>query len=103
MDVGGRLKEVRQNKGISIYKLAQDSGVSENHIRNLERGTKNATVATLEMLVRPLGIAMSEFFNVDTNIAYITEKEKILLDYFRTLTETAATAVIEFCEKLKKQ
>jgi len=103
MIVGERLNEIRQNKRISIYKLAQDSGISENHIRNLERGTKSATVATLEMLVKSLGITMSEFFNEDTGIAYLSPNEKDLLDYYRTLNGTAAAAVAEFCEKMKKQ
>lgn len=40
MDVGKRLNEIRQAKKISIYKLSQDSTVSESHIRNLERGVK---------------------------------------------------------------
>ena len=51
MDIGKRLKDVRDRKKISIYKLSQESQVSESHIRNLERGIKSATVETLEMLV----------------------------------------------------
>ena len=102
MNVGKRLKEIRQSKNISIYKLSQDSEVSESHIRNLERGVKNATVETLEMLVSNLNITMSEFFNEDNRISYLTPKEKILLEYYRTLPDNTANAVIEFCEKVKQ-
>lgn len=100
MDVGKRLKEIRESKNISKYKLAQESEVSEGHIRNLERGIKNATVETLEMLVTNLNMTMSEFFNENDNISYLTSKEKILLEYFRTLPDDTADVVIEFCEKL---
>ena len=102
MDVGKRLKEVRESKNISKYKLAQDSGVSESHIRNLERGLKNATVETLEMLVTHLNITMAEFFNEDNDVSYLTPQEKILLNYYRTLPEKTASAVIDFCEKLSQ-
>lgn len=103
MDVGKRLNEIRQSKKISIYKLSQESTVSESHIRNLERGVKNATVETLEMLVKNLSMTMSEFFNENNDVAYLTSSEKILLDYYRTLPDETASAVIEFCEKLNNK
>lgn len=103
MNVGKRLNEIRQAKKISIYKLSQESTVSESHIRNLERGVKNATVETLEMLVKHLNMTMSEFFNENNDISYLTSSEKILLDYYRTLPDETAAAVIEFCEKLNNK
>jgi transcriptional regulator with XRE-family HTH domain len=100
VDVGKRLRQVRESKNISIYRLSKDSDVSESHIRNLERGTKNATVETLEMLVGSMNMTMAEFFNIDDNIAYLTQDEKILLKYYRTLPKSTSKAIIEFCEKL---
>ena len=103
MDVGKRLKDIRESKNMSKYKLSQESEVSESHIRNIERGAKNATVETLEMLVTHLGLTMSEFFNEDHTIAYLTPKEAILLKYYRTLPEDTANLVIDFCDKLYAQ
>lgn len=103
MDISKRLKEIRENKKISIYKLSQESQVSESHIRNLERGVKNTTVETLEMLVKHLNMTMSEFFNENNDVTYLTPSEKILLDYYRTLPDETATAIIEFCEKLNSK
>ena len=100
MDVGKRLKEIRQMKNMSIYRLSQISDVSESHIRNLERANKNATVETLELLVRALDISLSEFFNRDEAASYLTSNEKLLLDYFRSLPKDTADAVAEFCEKM---
>ncbi len=102
MNVGNRLKKIRENKNISIYKLSQDSEVSESHIRNLERGNKSATVETLEMLVKSLGLTMAEFFNEDDNVTYPSAQEKILLNYYRTLPEKTAQAVIMFCENMSE-
>lgn len=38
MDIAKKLKDIRKSKDISVYKLSQMSGVSETHIRDLERG-----------------------------------------------------------------
>jgi len=101
MVVGERLNSIRQSKNISIYKLSQNSEVSENHIRNLESRIKHATVETLALLVQNLGMTMSEFFNEDDTISYPTQKEKTLLDSFSALPDETANAVLAFCEKLK--
>jgi DNA-binding helix-turn-helix protein len=103
MDIGKRLNEIRQAKKISIYKLSQESRVSESHIRNLERGVKTATVETLEMLVKHLNMTMSEFFNENDDISYLTSSERILLDYYRTLPDETAIAVTEFCQKMNNK
>ena len=103
MDIGKRLKEIRKVKNISIYKLSKESQVSETHIRNLERGIKSATVETLEMLVSNLNMTMSEFFNENDDISYLTSSERILLDYYRTLPDETAIAVTEFCQKMNNK
>ena len=100
MDVGKRLRQVRESKNISVYELSKVSDVSESHIRNLERGTKSATVETLEMLVNSLNMTMADFFNIDDNVTYLTQDEQILLKYYRTLSKDTSKAIIEFCEKL---
>ena len=38
MEYGKRLNELREAKQLSIYKLSQDSGVSQGHISDLENG-----------------------------------------------------------------
>ena len=47
LDISKRLKEIRKAKNISVYKLSQLSGVSETHIRDLERGDRNPSIDTL--------------------------------------------------------
>ena len=103
MNIGERLKIIRQSKAISIYKLSQDSEVSESHIRNLERGKKHATVETLEMLVKSMDMSMSEFFNDDDSRTYLTPNEKALIEFFRTLPGDTVDAVVAFCDRLKNQ
>lgn len=96
MDISKRLKDIRKAKDISVYKLSQLSGVSETHIRDLERGDKNPSLDTLSKIAVPLGISLSELLNETDSISYLSEKEKTLVDCFRNLSEDKAEALIAF-------
>ncbi|MBR4305791.1 MAG: helix-turn-helix transcriptional regulator [Ruminiclostridium sp.] len=100
MDISKRLKEVRKTKNISVYKLSQLSGVSETHIRDLERGDKNPSLDTLFRMVTPLGISLSELLNETDDVSYLNKKEKILIECFRNLSEDKADALIAFLKTL---
>lgn len=102
MDIAGRLKSVRKSKNISVYKLSQMSGVSETHIRDLERGDRNPSFDTLSRLAEPLGISLAELFNESEGAVYLDEKETELLKYFRLLSEEKADGLITFLKTLVK-
>ena len=63
MDIASRLKKIRTAKGYSVYKLSQISGVSETHIRDLERGDRNPSLDTIERLSKTFGMTLSEFLD----------------------------------------
>ena len=44
MKVGERVTLFRQNKGYSVNKLANLSGVSQSYLREIELGKRNPTV-----------------------------------------------------------
>ena len=56
------LKELRQRKGYSVSELAKRSGVSRQHIRDLELDVpqKRVTIITLEKLAKGLGVSTWE-------------------------------------------
>lgn len=100
MDIAERLRSVRKSKNMSVYKLSQLSGVSETHIRDLERGDRNPSFDTLSRLAAPLGITLSELFNESDQIAYLKGDEKELLDCFRMLSKEKADRLLEFLKSL---
>ncbi len=102
MDVGKRLQKIRNKKHISVYRIAQDTGVSTSHINSIERGEKKPSVDTLCRLIEPLGITMSEFFNEDADISYLSADEKEVIEYFRTMPKDSAAAVIQLIRSLNK-
>ena len=94
MILGDRLKYFREAKGISIYKLSQDTGVSQGHISDLENGKNQPTIDTLKRLIVPLGITLSEFFNEDGEVSVLTEKEKELVSIYRTMPDDRAEVYV---------
>jgi transcriptional regulator with XRE-family HTH domain len=67
--IGERLRYIRHNHPdglIEQARLAAKSGVSERHIRDVEAGKANTTVAKLEKIVNALGI---------DRVAYLLDEE----------------------------
>ena len=100
MDIAERLRSVRKTKNMSVYRLSQLSGVSETHIRDLERGDRNPSFDTLNRLAVPLGITLSELFNESDEVAYLKGDEKELLDCYRMLSKEKADRLLEFLKSL---
>ena len=100
MDIASRLKKIRTAKGYSVYKLSQISGVSETHIRDLERGDRNPSLDTIERLSKTFGMTLSEMLNEDDTISYLSAKEKELLDCYRMLSDAQSDTLLAFMKTL---
>ena len=94
MEYGKRIRALREAKKISIYRLSQDSGISQGHISDLENGINQPTIETLKRILAPLGCSLSEFFN-EGEISVLTEKEKELVASFRTMPDETAELFLE--------
>jgi len=57
---GGRLKEIRTQKGLSQEKLAFKSGLHRTYISDIERGARNVSLVNIEKISKALGISNSE-------------------------------------------
>ena len=69
MEYGKRIKALREAKKISIYRLSQDSGISQGHISDLENGINQPTIETLKRINSELRIPNSAFI---THSEFIT-------------------------------
>ncbi|MFD8565590.1 helix-turn-helix domain-containing protein [Streptomyces sp. NPDC059639] len=58
-EVGRRLKELRQDAGLSLSELARRSGVGKGTLSELESGRRNPTLETLYALTTVLGRPLS--------------------------------------------
>lgn len=60
--IGKRIKELRNQMGISQEELAFRSNIHRTYIAGVEVGKRNLTVTVLEKIVNALEISLSEFF-----------------------------------------
>ena len=56
------LKRLREEKGWSQMRLAQESGVDRATINQVEGGRRSPTISTLELLATALGAEVADFF-----------------------------------------
>ncbi len=66
IDVGTRLKELREIRNISMRTLATKSGLSANALSMIERGKTSPSVSTLYKLADALGVSITAFFGTAT-------------------------------------
>ena len=60
IDLGKRLKYLRQDKKISVKDLAEGAGVQESYIKQLELGCKTPSFETLIRIINTLQITADE-------------------------------------------
>jgi transcriptional regulator with XRE-family HTH domain len=61
-DIGLRVRNLRQRRGLSLRTLADLCDLSPNTISLIERGTSSPSVATLQSLATALGVPVVSFF-----------------------------------------
>lgn len=93
MNIGERIKQLRDGAGFSQNKLAEWAGISQTHLRRVELGQADITVGHLRLICDALGISLKDFFNVsdDTEdvasaISNLSPKQKqLLIEFLKSL------------------
>ncbi|MGH9194774.1 MAG: helix-turn-helix domain-containing protein [Acidimicrobiia bacterium] len=57
--IGRRLRELREEKGLTAYEIARRSGIHRPNISRMESGKHVPTVETLDRLARALGVPIA--------------------------------------------
>jgi transcriptional regulator with XRE-family HTH domain len=66
VNIGERLRELREARNISMRALAARSGLSANALSMIERGKASPSVSTLYKLSDALGVSITSFFGSDS-------------------------------------
>lgn len=95
MDVVHRLNELRLERNMSVYRLAELSGINQSTLANsFSRGTV-PSVANLQKICETLGISMAQFFTENEEPVLLAPDEVLLIKNYRRLPETIKKAVGE--------
>ena len=60
--VGARIRELRNNRGLSQEKLALAAGLDRTYIASVENGKRNISIVNLEKIIVALNSTFSMFF-----------------------------------------
>ena len=90
IDVGQRLRVLRDERGISMRALARRSGLSANALSMIERGLTSPSVSTLNKLATALEVPITAFFRQEparAQIVFRKASERSRVSFLRGLIE----------------
>jgi len=90
IDVGARLKELREARNISMRTLATKSGLSANALSMIERGKTSPSVSTLYKLSDAMGISITAFFGPESDkkqVVFLKSDERTRMSFTRGIFE----------------
>ncbi len=90
VDVGQRLKALREERGISMRMLARNSGLSANALSMIERGLTSPSVSTLFKIATALGVPITDFFREEAErkkIVFSKANERTRIPFLRGIWE----------------
>ena len=93
MNVGQRIKFLREKSGYTQNSLADKATVSQTHLRRVELGQADITVGHLQLICDALEISLKDFFNVNEDIEDLAvamsnltpRQKKLLMDFLKSL------------------
>lgn len=85
MEVNQRIKFLREQKGITVNKLANLAGISQGFLRDIELGNKRPTVETLSYICDALEISLKDFF--DDDLFNRLSDDELLLEIYKLTPE----------------
>ena len=79
VNVGQRLRELRNERGLSIRALAERSGLNVNTFSLIENSKTSPSVSTLQQIAAALEVPITAFFETDVpknSVAHITARNR---------------------------
>ncbi|WP_059031864.1 helix-turn-helix domain-containing protein [Tepidanaerobacter syntrophicus] len=100
MNIGTRIKVLRNKKGLTAMQLAEMVSISREHLSAVENGIKPISLTTLQKICDALGITLAEFF-MDENVNLPPEYQE-LLENVKVLSPKQLELLNEFLKTLRQ-
>ena len=102
MNIGNKIKQYRESKEMSLYRLGQLSDIAQNNIQKIEDGTSMPTIDTLLKIIPNIGLTLTELFNESEEYYFVTKAEKEFLQLLRSLDHEKQNHVLQTMKYIKK-
>ena len=100
MEVGQRIRQLREKKNYTLNKLANHAGVSQSYLRDVELENKNPTIAFLSLICQSLDISLKDFFNEESANDFINDP---IMQMIYKLTPEQKDALHAFLQSMINQ
>ena len=100
MEILERIRQLRDNRGWSNYRLAKEAKISEGSLNNLFRLNNQPTIPTLEAICAGFGITLSQFFAESDDAVVLNAEQKEMLEMWNTLTQDQKTALLALLKRM---
>jgi transcriptional regulator with XRE-family HTH domain len=90
IDVGNRLRQLREARKVSMRTLATMSGLSANALSMIERGKTSPSVSTLYRIADALTVPVTDFFGPDEarkRVVFLKADQRTRVPFMRGLWE----------------
>ena len=101
MDPNKKLRELLDQNGMTEYRLAKKSGLSDSTIKNIFRRNTVPSIPTLEAICRGFGITLSQFF-AEGEMVEITPELHDVFQAWRFLTPEQKAALLQLLNTMRQ-
>ena len=98
MDILERITKLRNERNWSVYKLADEAGLTQSTLANMFARKTLPSISTLQQICGAFNISMSEFF---ADSKELDSAELELLGNFRELNSKNKKVVLEIIKTIK--
>ena len=80
MNVSGAIRELRENKKMTLSELAKNSGLTKSYLSRIESGERSPTIKSVQSICSGLGVSTNTLFILaDSNDSELSNKLKDLV------------------------
>ena len=87
MNILERIKQLCNERNWTIYKLAEESGITQSTITNMFYRKTFPSLTTLMAICDAFGITPSQFFNAQNTAASLSSEEESIVNQYRKLNK----------------
>lgn len=80
MDIGSKIKRLRQANGLTLEELANRSELTKGFLSQLERDLTSPSITTLEDILEALGTNLQEFFSDKPDEQIVFKKDDFFIN-----------------------
>ena len=83
--LGGRIRKLRKGRGLTQEQLAQEAGISDKYLSEVERGVSKVSVEVLDKVASGLNVELRDLLSID-----LDEDRKQMEEYLHKLIKGAS-------------